>query len=249
MTTPKPKLLLTRNQMGWTSDQLNEVSFQFVDFCRTGACAEHSPALDIGAAYGTASLEALRAGAWVIANDLDPGHLEELERRARQQGLTRLRLKPGRFPREVHFEPDTLGAVHASNVFHFLTGNQLSEGVRAIARWLRPGGKLFVQAATPYQAAFSGFIPEYEKRLNSGVRWPGWVEKISRYSRHKKLGAMPASVHLLDDRVLSAVVASSGLVVERAWLYHRGDFPKELKLDGRESLGLVAVKTAIGLSL
>ena len=149
--------------MGWASDQLNEVSLQFADFCRTCACGEDSPALDIGAAYGTASLAALRVGAWLIANDLDAGHLEELELRAAQQGYKNLHLKLGRFPREVHFEPGTLGAVHASNVFHFLTGNQLAEGVRAIARWLRPGGKLFVQAATPYQAAFAGFIPEYER--------------------------------------------------------------------------------------
>lgn len=228
--------------MGWASDQLNEVSLHFADFCRAGNCSEDAPALDIGAAYGTASLEALRAGAWLIANDLDPGHLQELERRATQLGYKNLRTKLGRFPREVHFESGTLGAVHASNVFHFLTGNQLSEGVRAIARWLRPGGKLFVQAATPYQAAFAGFISEYERRLNSSVKWPGWVEKISQYSNHKKLGVMPASIHLLDDHVLPSVVESAGLIVERAWLYQRADFPKELRLDGRESLGLVAVK-------
>ena len=228
--------------MGWASDQLNEVSLQFAEFCRVGNCKEESPALDIGAAYGTASLEALRVGAWLIANDLDAGHLEELERRAVQQGFKNLRIKHGRYPRQIHFEPCTLGAVHASNIFHFLTGNQLSEGVRAIARWLRPGGKLFVQAATPYQAAFAGFIPEYERRLESGVKWPGWVEKISQYSNHKKLGVMPASIHLLDDRVLPSLVESAGLIVERVWLYQRADFPKELRLDGRESLGLVAVK-------
>ncbi len=228
--------------MGWASDQLNEVSLQFAEFCRDGNCTEESPALDIGAAYGTASLEALRVGAWLIANDLDAGHLEELERRALQQSFKNLRTKHGRFPRQIHFEPCTLGAVHASNIFHFLTGNQLSEGVRAIARWLRPGGKLFVQAATPFQAAFAGFIPEYERRLDSGVKWPGWVEKISQYSNHKKLGVMPASIHLLDNQVLPSLVESAGLIVERVWLYQRADFPKELRLDGRESLGLVAVK-------
>ena len=57
---------------------------------------------------------------------------------------------------------------------------------------------------------------------------------------------MPASIHLLDDRVLCRLVESVGLVVERAWLYQRADFPRELRLDGRESLGLVAVKPVIG---
>ena len=90
--------------------------------------------------------------------------------------------------------------------------------------------------------AFPVTVPEYERRLESGSKWPGWVEKISQYSNHKKLGVMPASIHLLDDRVLPSLVESAGLIVERKWLYQRADLPKELRLDGRESLGLVAVK-------
>ena len=228
--------------MGWASAELNEVSVLFVEYCRT----VDLPVLDIGAAFGTATLAALGTGAFVIANDLDASHLAQLEGRAQEAGHTQLLVKPGSFPRQIHFEPATLAAVHASNVFHFLTGNQLTEGVRAIARWLHPGGKLFVNAATPYQAAFANYISEYESRVASGVKWPGWVEKISQYSNHKKLGAMPASIHLLDDRVLCRLVESVGLVVERAWLYQRADFPRELRLDGRESLGLVAVKPVIG---
>ena len=236
------KLALTRNNMGWAAEKPNQINQLFVDFCATGACGENSPALDIGAAYGLATIAALEAGANVIANDLDPTHLEEIVRRTPEESRQRLQLKAGKFPREIHFEPGTLGAIHASNVFHFLTGNQLAYGIRNAARWLRPGGKLFVQAATPYQAQFASFIPEYERRMLVGVKWPGWVEKISRYSQHKKLGAMPASIHLLDVRTLVPLIEATGLTVERAWLYQRDDFPRELRLDGRESFGLVALK-------
>lgn len=232
--------------MGWISELLSPVSVLFVEFCASGFCGEAAPALDVGAASGAASEAAWRAGAWVIANDLDAGALQQLERRVRRVGgdvdLARLCVKPGRFPGEPHFEPASLGAVHACNVFHFLTGNQLALGVDKVAGWLRPGGKLFVQAATPFQAPFEAFLPEYERRVARGEKWPGWVEKIGAYSKHRLLGQMPRSIHLLDDRVLARVCAAAGLEVERVWLYRRGDLPESLFLDGRESVGLVARK-------
>jgi SAM-dependent methyltransferase len=245
----RPKLLVTKNQMGWASEQLNDVSTAFVDFCRTGFCSsEESRALDIGAAFGTAAIAALRAGAQVIANDLEAEHLAVLrERVAADAGLgpkalERLRTQPARFPRETWFVEHTIGAVHASNVFHFLTGNQLERGITAISQWLRPGGKLFVHAVTPYQTAFAPFIEEYERRLAAGDRWPGWIPKLSVWSRHKKFGQMPRSIHLLDDIVLRRVADAAGLTVERVWLYRRKDQPVSLCMDGRESVGLIAVK-------
>jgi SAM-dependent methyltransferase len=224
--------------MGWVSEELGAVSALFVEF----SCGERLPVLDVGAAFGAASREALRAGASVVANDLDAGHLEELRRRVNEEERARLRIRVGRFPREVHFEPESLGAVHAANVFHFLTGNQLQEGMRAIARWLRPGGKLFVQAATPYQAPFAAFVPEYEQRLRNGEKWPGWMAKVSAYSTHRQLSQMPRAIHLLDDRILHRVAEGAGLETERVWLFRRRDLPSGLHMDGRETVGLVARK-------
>ena len=125
------------------------------------------------------------------------------------------RTQVARFPRETWFIEGTLGAVHASNVFHFLTGNQLEKGMNSIAQWLRPGGKLFVHAVTPYQTAFAPFIEEYERRLAAREKWPGWIPKLSVWSRHKKFGQMPRSIHLLDDIVLRRAAESAGLIVER----------------------------------
>jgi len=236
--------------MGWSSEQLNTIALEFVDFCRSGACSsEESAALDIGAAYGTATIAALRAGAHVIANDLDAGHLARLRELVYaapglgpEVAALRLRTKEARFPRDVWYSDETLGAVLASNVFHFLTGNQVERGIRLIARWLRPGGKLFIHAATPWQKAFEGFLPEYERRLVAGEKWPGWIERLGVWSKHKKFSQMPRAIHLLDDAILRRETEAAGLTVEKLWLYRRADLPRMLWMDGRENVGLIACK-------
>jgi len=232
--------------MGWISEQISPQSELFLDFCRAGRCGPEAPALDIGAGYGLVSLTAVRTGAYVIANDVEPRHLRELQRRA-QAGLTanehaRLTVLPGRFPKDLFFAEGSLGAVHAANIFHFLTGRLLTLGMSRIARWLRPGGKLFVQAASPYRAPFAAFIPEYERRVAAGETWPGWVEKLSAVCTHRQVSQMPRGMHFLDDRVLARVAGEAGLTVERAWLAPAVDLPADLRLDGRETACLVAVK-------
>jgi SAM-dependent methyltransferase len=232
--------------MGWISREPSLLTRWFIEFCGSGSnCAAASPALDVGAALGVAALAALRGGAWVVANDLDPEHLREIEQHAGPAERARLTLRPGRFPSELHFEEGSLGAVHASNVFHFLTGNQLAQGMQAIARWLRPGGRLFVQAASPYQAPFAAFLPEYARRLQQGVKWPGWIPKVSTYSSHRQLSQMPRSIHLLDDLILAKLAEQAGLQVEQALLYRRHDLPAGLHLDGRETAALVATRVAV----
>ncbi|MBE7543407.1 MAG: class I SAM-dependent methyltransferase [Solibacteraceae bacterium] len=231
----RPRRVLTRNRMGWVSAEVSELSRAWVEDCRR---AGETPVLDIGAAFGAACLEALATGARVIANDLHAEHLEELERRA--PAGSRLTLRPAHFPKELFFEPETLHSVHISNVVHFLTGRQLERGLAAVARWLKPGGRLYLQAVTPFQAIFEGFREEYARRVEAGVRWPGYIAKLSVYARHRQFSQMPRAVHLLDDVVLRRAAEAAGLRVERCWLFQRADQPKEIRLDGRESVALIA---------
>jgi SAM-dependent methyltransferase len=239
MSETPPRRVLTKNRMGWASERLGEVSELFVKF----AARVEGPVLDVGAGYGAASEAALRAGApVVIANDLERRHLEELESRLGLVERDRLRTKTGRFPRAIEFEDGSLWAAHASNVFHFLTPRQVREGFRKLARWLRPGGRIFVQAATPYQGVWAGFAAEYGRRVAAGNAWPGVVEKVSEYVTHRQRSQMPRWIHLLDDVVLRREAEAAGFAVERAWLYQRADLPAGLRLDGRETVGLAGVR-------
>lgn len=226
----------TRNRTGWTSNVLNELSELFV----AHAATVQRPVLDVGAAYGIATLPALAAGATVYANDSDPTHLATLEAATPPDHRSRLHLAPGRFPQDLNFPAASLDAVHASNVLHFLTGDELLTGIAHIRRWLAPGARLFIQAGTPYQQPFQAFIPLYEERVRAGARWPGWIEDTRTISAHKKLSQIPRSLHLLDEPALTHLVVSSGFLVERAWTYCRRDLPKSMQLNGREGVGLVA---------
>lgn len=219
----------TRNRMGWTSNQLNELSERFVEFCRTATL----PVLDIGTAYGIAALAAAEAGATVIANDLDAEHLAEL---APRPGLSTL---AGRFP-DYDLPPASLSAVHASNVLHFLTGPELTLGAAKIADWLAPGGRLFVHAGTPYQGPFAAFVPEYEARVARREAWPGYIADTKAVSSHRRLGQIPRSIHLLDSQVLRRVFEEAGLVVDEVGYYRRRDLPRSMYFNGREGVALLA---------
>src|ERR1700741_2662682 len=66
------------NNMGYMTSGLARYSRKFVAF----AAETGRPCLDVGAAYGVATLAALEAGARVISNDIEPRHLEILRERA-----------------------------------------------------------------------------------------------------------------------------------------------------------------------
>jgi SAM-dependent methyltransferase len=229
----------TRNGMGWSAERLNPINQAFADFCAAGGCPAEAPGLDVGAGYGAAAVAALSAGGYVIANDMDEDHLKEVARRAHAYA-DRLAVKLGELASDLHFDEASLGAIHVSSVLHFLTGRKLERAFRQFALWLRSGGMLFVHAATPYQAPFEAFIPEFERRLAAGDTWPGWVAHTRDYSSHRLLGQMPRSLHLLDETVLRRLAEANGFVCEKVWLYRRGDLPESLHWDGRESVGMVA---------
>lgn len=233
----------TTNRMGWSGEAVNEVSRQFIG-CAAGC---RYPVLDIGAAYGVAAIPALAAGATVYANDLCDEHLSELRRRAPPEHLARLTTIRGRFPHDLGFSDGSLGAVHASQVFHFLTPGEVEDSLRLAFRWLRPGGRLFVLAATPYQATHAGYAPVFAARKAEGDPWPGVIENIRAYNTHWSADLVPPWLHVFDDDVLSAAARRAGFVVEWARMFSRTGLPEFCRLDGRENLGLVARKpTACG---
>lgn len=235
---PGSSSIKTWNKQGRTTSILNEINEAFVAFSRTSTL----PVLDLGCAFGIASLAALQQGAIVFANDIDEGHLNTLIENTPILTRENLRTILGRFPFELEFPEESIGAVHASNLFNFLSGNDLEIGARKIWKWLRPGGKVFVISGTPYARNIRGFIPEYEKRLANGERWPGQCEDLRKYSNDPTIDELPRELHLLDDHILRRTFGEAGFAIEEARMFHRRGTPDYISLDGRENVLLIASK-------
>lgn len=227
----------TLNQRGRTTSVLNEINRLFID----AAAGSPLPALDIGCAFGVASLAAARQGASVVAVDISPEHLAVLQAEARAEGLD-VRSAYARFPDGLEFEPGQFGCIHASNLLNFLRGEEIERGFEKIAFWLAQGGAFFSISGTPYAANVKGFIPEYEARRAAGERWPGECEDLRLYSSDPTIAELPLALHLLDAHVLAREAIRAGLWVAEARLFHREGTPEYITLDGRENVALIAVK-------
>lgn len=238
MPAPEPSgFIKTLNKMGYMTSTLDPYSREFVRFAPTAP----GPALDIGAAYGIATLAALFAGARVIANDIDSRHLEILEQLCPPEHRSRLALAMGEFPERLNLSRNSIGCALICRVLHFFEGDRIELAANTLFQSIAPNGKVFVVAETPYLHDFQPFIPTYEARKRSGSLWPGLIEDVLALAptRGKTL---PARMNCLDPDVLTRVFTAAGFQIEKTAMFPRPDYPKNVQLDGRESVGMIAVK-------
>jgi hypothetical protein len=227
----------TLNNMGYMTSTRDPFSNKFISF----SSKAKRPVLEIGAAYGIASIPAIELGATVIANDIDSRHLDILKARVEPEMHSRLRLVPGSFPEELDFEPESLDGVLIARVLHFFTGERIESSAKKLHTWLARRGKVFVVAETPYLRNFQSFIPLYEKRVKEGHFWPGFIDDVMQVAPERGQ-FLPKQMHFLDPNVLTRIFGSNGFDIEACYTISRHDFPEDIQLDGRESVGIVAVK-------
>lgn len=232
MTTDR----LTQNQHG-SAFPLSKYSRAFVGYARK----QGGVVLDIGAAYGTTSLPALSRRTNVIANDISQPQLDIIAQAAPAHLAHNLTLLKGEFP---HFdlEANSLDAILASHVLHFLEPDAFRIGAAKLHAWLKPGGKLFVLCFTPYHRFMEKMISEYERRISSGNPWPGFTDNADEYALVP--GLLPGKVNLMDPTVLAREFIEAGFLIDRVEFTAcpRTLNPAYFQLDGREWVGLEAYK-------
>jgi SAM-dependent methyltransferase len=130
----------------------------FIDF----AAASEKPVVDIGAAYGVATIPALSVGASVIAVDTDHRHLEILRTQLNAEGQARLTTLAASFPEDTNFENNSISAFLVARVLHFFSPDRLQLAAKKLFDWLVPGGKVFITGESPYLNNWKSFIPTYE---------------------------------------------------------------------------------------
>lgn len=226
---------------GWMSNLKDPVGQEFIDF----ASRSTSWSLDVGSAYGSDTfLEALKKGARIIANDIEPRHLEILiNERVPSELRHNVKTLPGSFL-SVQVPEASIGSILASRVFHFMDGETIERVAHKMFTVLIPGGKLFLTADSPYQLSMAPFISVYEARRQAGSRWPGQIREMWYYAPAEvEAGEIPPLMNFLDPEVLTRTFQSAGFKIEKAAFMARPQgYPDELRYDGREAVALIAVK-------
>jgi SAM-dependent methyltransferase len=230
--TDLPGAIPTLNGTGFMLEALDAFAREFVD------CAAAHPggeSLDIGCAYGVATHAALARGARICASDLEPRHLDYVREHAPAGSGPRLRTVVGRLP-DVDFPDAAFDAILASRVIHFLDGPEVPEAVGRMARWLRPGGRLFLVVDSPYMPSWSRIVPAYEAAKAAGDPWPGFIADFRPFVPAGRQG--PPRLNALDPDILARECLRAGLEVERAGYF--GMHRLGAAAQGREHAGCVA---------
>ncbi|NND54823.1 MAG: class I SAM-dependent methyltransferase [Gammaproteobacteria bacterium] len=233
-------LVPTMNDKGFMFEVIDDYAEAFIRF------AGDSPdeAVEIGCAYGVATLAALRAGAKITACDMEPRHLEVLASRAPEALRENLTTHAGTLP-DIDLPEAHFGSLLCSRVLHFLPGDEIDQSVRNMYRWLKPGGRLFLVADTPF-GIWRKFIPTWDENKANDERWPGMMVPPVKYLPYEPSDedVGPPVMNLLDPDLLQRTAEEAGFVVERCSYINRDDFKGLGSMDGRENCGLEAVKPA-----
>ncbi len=230
-------LIPTDNAMGIMTEEPSPAAEAFIELATSAA----RPLLEIGAAYGNATLPALRAGGTVIANDLSASQLGALAAAASAADRKRLVLMPARFPEEIRLGDGSLSGVLAAQVLHFFDGSTVEVAFQSVLRWLEPGGALYVVVMTPSLSFYSKLRPEYEKRARGSERWPGICDPRTVATPDWK-ERLPPMVHLFEKDVLRRCAEEAGFTVETLEYFCYRNFPEKHRTDGHEFLTLTARK-------
>jgi SAM-dependent methyltransferase len=229
-----PGLIPTLNNTGWMTETLDDYSRAFTEYAPT----VQAECLDIGCAYGVATLPALAAGARMLACDLEPRHLGILAERVPPADGPRFRSQPARLP-DVDFPPASFGAILCARTLHFLLAGDIELAVRKMFDWVVPGGRIYLIADSPYVGPWWKSAPEYERRKREGCPWPGFV---SNYGALLPPGTdttkHPGFIHPLDPDILRRVTTEAGFqVLEARFLRGGGQ-----RATGREHAGVIGRK-------
>ncbi len=229
----------TLNGTGFMFKVLDEYAEDFIQY----AGQTDGEVLEIGCAFGITTIAALKAGGHVTACDLDPGHLQILTENTPKSLRSQLTCITGRLP-DIDLPEKSYDAILCSRVLHFLDGSAIDASVRNMFRWLKPGGRLYLVADTPY-GIWRKLIPIFEARRVRSDRWPGLMIGLENYlpfSPKDRAIDAPPFMNLLDPELLTRICTDAGFEVEQAGFIDRSDFSGLGRMDGRENAGIRAIR-------
>jgi SAM-dependent methyltransferase len=240
---------------GFTTTPCDPVSQQFITHAARSATTG-GKVLEIGAAFGAATLEAIAKGATVFCNDIDPANLAVVRQRFLETtdessdsvtgDSSKLVLVPGALPQELIGLPEKyFDAILICRVLHFFSGAKIDESLALMSNLLAPGGKIYIICETPFLKNWQRFVPEFNRRVDNDVEWPGEITEPAMYESSGRAASLPKFVHWITKEVLERSLVRAGFSIEHAAYINRsGQFPEDLLLPehGKESVGAIGVR-------
>lgn len=241
----------TLNKKGAASPTLDYATLAFLEF------GKNKRVLEIGGAYGNVMLEALHRNSSTIyhLNDLDERHLGIAAHRLQEKidqrkicvdGLGNVQFISGDVTQSSWNVKQSYDAILMANVMRFLTPEQIQHTLSNLFSSLKPKGRIFIVAMTPYVKRYKSFIPEYQRRIKDGEPNPGFVKDITPYSnedntaKHQIHNNTGGSIMFLDVESLSTFAKASGFNVLECSVIPLHYTSELLGLDGREQVILIA---------
>lgn len=258
---PEPEAdgrIQTLNKKGAVTAKFDDAAIEFLKF------AEGKVVLEIGGTYGRGMLAALKRSKKTryTLNDLDKRHLFIAAKILQEKinGINENRLTPDSTQQVRFIQGDVTNsqdikkfdtfyeAIFIDRVLHYLTPEQLEITVKHLFLLLKPGGRIFVMAITPYVKRFEKFIPKYKTRVEAKEENPGFVKSLLEYvntevttpEQIKNISDEP--FFFLDDKILRTVYERNGFRVIECEMKPLRYPSRSWQLDGRENVMLIAEK-------
>ncbi|MCF6765406.1 class I SAM-dependent methyltransferase [Thiotrichales bacterium 19S3-7] len=199
--------------------------------------------LDVGAAFGITTIPCITYGAKVTAMDMEAAHLAKIKSSLTEEDQMHLTLVCGTFPEDSELINGQFDVILCSRILHFLAPKRLNQALKKLYDLLKPGGLIYTLNFTPYHDFLQRFIPEYEKRLEMGAEYPGYIKDCRPFV--KEQNKLPNELHLMNKDVMISVLEAHQFKIIEA--YYEA-YPLELDpehvicFDGREQICVTAMK-------
>ena len=230
-----PGLIPCLNGRGFMEQDLNNISKSFVE----ESSELEGLSLDVGCAYGIASIAALKKGSKVLASDMDQAHLDILLKETPEELKNNLTTKLGTLP-NIDFKNESFMTIHCSRCLHFLTPNELIETLRNMYNWIQPGGRIYLITDTCYSGPWKNYLPEFEKKLEAGDPFPGFIENVLDCLPISRLPkGMTPHMNCLDPDTLSRECKSAGFEIITSKYFGPSRASSNY---GKDHAGIIAIK-------
>lgn len=217
MPKQKGNKVVTLNNQGFMRVEIDEFSQKWINQAIT---SDH-PFLEIGAAYGQASVVALEGGATIISNDIEMKHLSIIKDRVSANLQKKLYLNCNSFPDKIEIPHNSLGGVLFCRVGHFFTEERMQDSLNKIHQMLVSGGGLFFVSVSPYHYTLEQeFLPIFLERKERGDKNPGYIDNMKKYMPSpESSNFIPEFLNAWDVSTILKLLKNNNFAIKEAKLF------------------------------